>query len=94
LPRPGSGIFGDGATSVLQNDTHVYAAGGELNVVLNNNVQNAMLQIFDVAGKCVFASTKVSGKQIPVNVSVLAPGLYTLRILNQEGASLQRFIKQ
>ncbi len=66
----------------------------QLSISLQQNVQDATLEIFDVTGKRVQAKRGVSGKLLAVDVSALSPGIYVVRLQHAGGFYNIRFVRE
>ena len=63
-------------------------------VLYINNAQNSSIVITDMVGKII--SNQISEKEnLSLNISDLAPGIYMIRFVNNNGAAfVKKFIKQ
>lgn len=73
-------------TSVYPNPAH-----DELFVQLQSA---ATIEIFDMTGKAVMTESNVTGSLVSINVSSLADGMYTIRVISDNGVSVTRFTKE
>lgn len=67
---------------------------GELFLNLEQLTGVGELTILDVNGRVILTKRVTESKTTQVNVMNLAPGMYTLRLTDQNGSSNQAFIKQ
>lgn len=75
-----------GVSAVYPNPAH-----DELFVVLNST---STIEIFDITGQLVITESSLADNLFAVNVSTLAHGMYTIRVINATGVSVQRFTKE
>lgn len=99
----------DVADTICQQDTilitgmHHAAAGIQqmypnpatdvLTIEFNASTPSA-IEMYDATGKLVLSIQQVNGPKVQVDVTALAPGLYTLRMINSGGTTAHRFIKE
>ena len=59
----------------------------------NGSPANEVISIYDAMGRYIYKS--ISGKkEFVINVSGLSPGIYFVRIQNENGYSISRFVKE
>lgn len=75
-----------GHVAVYPNPAH-----DELFVALT---EPAIIEIYDMTGKLVIAEGNATSSLFPVNISSLADGMYTIRVITESGFSIARFTKQ
>lgn len=79
-----------GAVSVYPNP-----ASGMLNIKTDDGFGNALLRMIDVSGKVVLMQQQVyttAGGTVSVDISALAPGMYTLQVIQGESRINRRVI--
>jgi len=73
----------DKAVSVYPNPTN--------NILYVSGMQNANIQIFDLSGKLLINQQNADNQ---INVSNLQNGIYSVKITNESGTVIRKFVKQ
>jgi hypothetical protein len=82
-----------GTTGIVTiNDKAVTVYPNPTNSILYvNGMQNASIQIFDLAGKLLINQQNADNQ---INVSNLQNGIYSVKITNESGTVIRKFVKQ
>lgn len=80
-----------GISDLLKKRILVYPNPANTTLFLNTEVQNAVISIYDSKGKMVF-NKHVNASEI--NISNLRNGIYTIKVVNNKGIKIQKFVKQ
>lgn len=86
-------------TSLDENTTSISGTypnpvNDQLHISFGNDVRNGHLEIFDQTGRLVEQVQHVSGQKFDLNVATLPAGLYLIRIVDEKGSAVARFIKE
>ena len=65
-----------------------------LNILFENNFENASLKIISITGQVVKENKAISGDTISLDVSELSKGIYIIQILNNNSLLTSKFIKE
>ncbi len=66
----------------------------QINMLLENNIENASLKIISILGQIVLEKQNISGNNINIDVSKLAKGVYVVRVSDGISISNTKFIKE
>jgi len=62
--------------------------------VTSYELQVTSVEIFDVYGRNVGANLRVCPNENKINISALSAGIYFIRIIDESGVTVQRFVKE
>ena len=65
-----------------------------LNILFENNFENASVKIISITGQVVKENKAISGDTISLDVSELSKGIYIIQILNNNSLLTSKFIKE
>lgn len=77
--------------ATADNDVRIYPNPASDNIHINANSQITLVELIDMTGRVVMAQ---DGDVKSLNVSALAEGIYTLRVVSENGVSLKRVVKK
>jgi hypothetical protein len=65
-----------------------------LNITTSKNILESTLDILDISGKVIYHREKLSGKYFTVNTEEFPPGIYFIRLNNNETITTRKVIKK
>jgi PKD repeat protein len=74
--------------------TYPNPVSNELNISFGKEMKNMTLEIFDQTGRVIISEENISGKEMKLGVAELPSGIYMIRVVNENGISTARFIKE
>jgi sugar lactone lactonase YvrE len=79
----------------INNQVTVYPnpVSNSLQVSFSGNIQNAMVEIYNMIGESV-KQVSANSNQVSINISDLSEGVYSVRIQTNEGTEIKKIIKQ
>lgn len=86
-------ITGINVNAAGVNAVYPNPVNSNLTIELSSNTQT-VIEIYDATGRMVLVEQNNSGSRMTVDVQHLSPGLYSLRVINAGGTSVQRFVKE
>lgn len=77
--------------ATADNDVRIYPNPATDNIRINANSQITLVELIDMTGRVVMAQ---DGDVKSLNISALTEGIYTLRVVSENGVSLKRVVKK
>lgn len=66
----------------------------QLNVVIPNTTTETSIKVFDILGKQIYNTVSTNTQTTSINVSSWNSGIYLIKLFNNDGSIVKRFIKQ
>lgn len=89
---PCVGIVEAGTPNVFQ--LYPNPASNRVVITWSAETKVNLIQITDITGRIVMTQSTLNGTQTEINISELPSGMYNVQIVEQNGVSTQRFIKE
>lgn len=77
--------------TVAENDVRIYPNPASGNIYINANAPITLVELIDMTGRVVMTQ---DGDVKSLNISALTEGIYTLRVVSENGVSLKRVVKK
>ena len=77
--------------ATADNDVRIYPNPATDNIRINANSQITLVELIDMTGRVVMTQ---DGNVKSLNISALSEGIYTMRVVSENGVSLKRVVKK
>lgn len=83
-------------SEIMASDISIYPnpADNIINIVLHENEENAIIEIFDSLGRSIYKSSKSVSKETSIDISGLNDGVYFIKISSGDREYMQKIVKE